>query len=155
MAKTRLEVNISLELPGKRAGDIMLRWSDNARPLGVYPIPVACVVGKPGPTALLVAGVHGDEFEGPVALHRLFEETEPDQITGRLIILPAFNCPAILNSQRVSPRNTRPRGRMGIYMTRGLDPPRGQYFRPEMVRKFLTYSATSTAVETSRYPERQ
>ncbi|GIS91189.1 MAG: hypothetical protein CM1200mP20_12300 [Pseudomonadota bacterium] len=42
---------------------------------------------------------------------------------------------------------------MGIYVTRGLDPPRGQYFRPrETVRKFLTYSAASTAVEKVTIP---
>ena len=64
MAKTRLEVNISLDHPGKRTGDILMRWSDNVRPLGVYPVPIACIVGKPGATALLVAGIHGDEFEG-------------------------------------------------------------------------------------------
>ena len=107
MAKTRLEVTINLHEPGKRAGDILLRWSDNARPLGVYPTPVACIVGKPGPTALLVAGVHGDEFEGPVALSQLIAEIDPDQIEGRLIILPAFNSPAVLASQRTSPLDGR------------------------------------------------
>ena len=107
MTKTRLEVNINLHEPGKRAGDILLRWSDNARPLGVYPVPVACIVGKPGPTALLVAGIHGDEFEGPVALSQLIAEIDPDQIKGRLIILPAFNCPAVLASQRTSPLDGR------------------------------------------------
>ena len=107
MTKTRLEVNINLHEPGKRAGDILLRWSDNARPLGVYPVPVACIVGKPGPTALLVAGIHGDEFEGPVALSQLIAEIDPDQIEGRLIILPAFNCPAVLASQRTSPLDGR------------------------------------------------
>jgi hypothetical protein len=107
MTKTRLEVNINLHEPGKRAGDILLRWSDNVRPLGLYPIPVACIVGKPGPTALLVAGVHGDEFEGPVALSQLIAEINPDQIEGRLIILPAFNCPAVLASQRTSPLDGR------------------------------------------------
>lgn len=107
MTKTRLEVNINLHEPGKRAGDILLRWSDNARPLGVYPVPVACIVGKPGPTALLVAGVHGDEFEGPVALSQLIAEIDPYQIEGRLIILPAFNSPAVLASQRTSPLDGR------------------------------------------------
>lgn len=107
MTKTRLEVNINLHEPGKRAGDILLRWSDNARPLGVYPVPVACIVGKPGPTALLVAGVHGDEFEGPLALSQLIAEIDPDQIEGRLIILPAFNSPAVLASQRTSPLDGR------------------------------------------------
>ncbi|MDB2325209.1 succinylglutamate desuccinylase/aspartoacylase family protein [Alphaproteobacteria bacterium] len=107
MKKTRLEVNIDLHQPGKRAGDILLRWSDNVRPLGVYPVPIACIIGEAGPTALLIAGVHGDEFEGPVALSQLIAEIEADQIVGRLIILPAFNCPAVLASERISPLDGR------------------------------------------------
>ena len=107
MTKTRIEVNICLKSQGKRAGDALLRWSDNANPLGVYPVPLVCIVGKPGPTALLVAGVHGDEFEGPVALSQLIEETTPDQLEGRLIIVPAFNCPAVLASRRTSPLDNR------------------------------------------------
>ena len=107
MAKTRIEVNICLQSPGKRAGDALLRWSDDANPLGVYPVPIACVIGKPGPTALLVAGVHGDEFEGPVALCRLIDEITPEQLEGRLIVLPAVNYPAVLASQRTSPLDSR------------------------------------------------
>ena len=45
MTKTRIEVNICLQSPGKRTGDALLRWSDDARPLGVYPVPIACIVG--------------------------------------------------------------------------------------------------------------
>ena len=87
----------------KRTGDALLRWSDDARPLGVYPIPIACIVGRSGPTALLIAGVHGDEFEGPVALSQLIDEIKPEQLEGRLIIVPALNSPAVLASQRTSP----------------------------------------------------
>ncbi|MGB1962622.1 MAG: succinylglutamate desuccinylase, partial [Candidatus Puniceispirillaceae bacterium] len=84
-----------------------MRWSDDANPLGVYPVPIACIVGKPGPTALLVAGVHGDEFEGPVALCRLIDEITPEQLEGRLIVLPAVNYPAVIASQRTSPLDSR------------------------------------------------
>ena len=31
----------------------------------MIPVPIAVMSGAPGPTALLVAGVHGDEYEGP------------------------------------------------------------------------------------------
>ena len=107
MTKTRIEVNICLQSPGKRTGDALLRWSDDARPLGVYPIPIACIVGRSGPTALLIAGVHGDEFEGPVALSQLIDEIKPEQLEGRLIIVPALNSPAVLASQRTSPLDGR------------------------------------------------
>ena len=107
MTKTRIEVNICLQSHGKRTGDALLRWSDDARPLGVYPVPIACIVGGAGPTALLIAGVHGDEFEGPVALSQLIDEINPEQIEGRLIIVPALNSPAVFASQRTSPLDGR------------------------------------------------
>ena len=52
---------------------------------------------------MLVAGIHGDEYEGPVVLSRLIDEIDPERIDGRLIILPAINNPAVLASQRTSP----------------------------------------------------
>lgn len=103
MDKSRLNVTIDLDAPGKHVGDVLLRWSDDARPLGVYPIPIAAIVNGEGPTALLVGGIHGDEFEGPVALSRLIAETGPECIRGRLIILPMVNSPAVMTSRRTSP----------------------------------------------------
>ncbi len=84
-------------------GDLMLRYSDNAQPLGYYPIPVTVMKNGEGPTALLLGGVHGDEFEGPAALMRLIQHLNLEQVSGRLIILPALNKPAIDASTRVSP----------------------------------------------------
>ena len=103
MAGSRLESTIDLKAPGKQAGAVLLRWSDDARPLGVYPVPVATIANGDGPTALLVGGVHGDEFEGPLALSRLFAETRPEDVRGRLVILPMANRPAVAASRRTSP----------------------------------------------------
>ncbi|MBI1386573.1 MAG: succinylglutamate desuccinylase [Rhizobiales bacterium] len=100
---SRLTSTIDLSAPGKRFGELCLRWSDNAQPLGYHAIPVVAIVGKPGPSALLVAGVHGDEFEGPAALMRLAHALEPDEVDGRIVILPALNMPAVERSSRVSP----------------------------------------------------
>ncbi len=76
--------------------------SDNRHSFGVIPVPVAVLSGGPGPTALLTAGTHGDEYEGQVVLHRLLRETDPAQVAGRLIILPALNLPAVREARRVS-----------------------------------------------------
>lgn len=99
---SRLKLTRELTAPGRQIGDIALRWSDNANPLGHYPIPVISLNGAPGPTLLILGGVHGDEFEGPAAIMRL-AELDPAQITGRLILIPALNAPAVAVSSRVSP----------------------------------------------------
>ena len=102
-AETRIKISIDLDQPGRQIGDLQIKWSDNQRPLGYYPVPVACIAGGSGPTVLLSAGVHGDEFEGPAALMRLLQDLSPAEINGRIIILPALNTPAVLASSRVSP----------------------------------------------------
>lgn len=100
---SRIGAEIDLTAHGKRSGQFSLLWSDNANPLGVYPIPAMCIVGNPGPTVLLTAGVHGDEYEGPVALTRLYQELVAENINGRLIILPMLNSPACRKGSRCSP----------------------------------------------------
>ncbi|MDX6751454.1 succinylglutamate desuccinylase/aspartoacylase family protein [Geminicoccaceae bacterium 1502E] len=103
LARSRIKCPLDLESPGKRAGNLALKYSDNANPLGIYPVPIMAIVGGPGPTTLLVAGVHGDEFEGPVALIELFQQLDPARVRGRLLFLPALNAPAVRASSRVSP----------------------------------------------------
>ena len=102
-ADTRIKISIDLDLPGRQIGDLQIKWSDNQCPLGYYPVPIACIAGGNGPTVLLSAGVHGDEFEGPAVLMRLLQDIAPADINGRIIILPALNTPAMLASSRVSP----------------------------------------------------
>ena len=102
-ADTRIKISIDLDQPGRQVGDLQIKWSDNQRPLGYYPVPIACIAGGNGPTVLLSAGVHGDEFEGPAALMRLLQDIAPADVNGRIIILPALNTPAMLASSRVSP----------------------------------------------------
>ena len=103
---TRIHCSIDLTQYGKQFGDLYLRHSDNRQPLGYYPVPVISIVGaaaEDAPTALLIGGIHGDEFEGPVSLMRLVHALSPDEITGRVIILPAVNMPAVAASSRISP----------------------------------------------------
>lgn len=102
-ANSRIKVNIDLEVSGRQVGDLQLKWSDNRQPLGCYPVPIICLANGEGPTVLLTGGVHGDEFEGPAALMRLAQNLRPEQIIGKVIILPALNAPAVLASSRVSP----------------------------------------------------
>ena len=55
-------------------------------------LPVWTIQGAyPGPTLVLTAGVHGCEYVGIVALRILFEQTAPETLQGRLLLLPLLN----------------------------------------------------------------
>jgi len=57
---------------------------------------------EPGPTALIQAGIHGDEIAGVHALQELLEENlRPTR--GRLIVIPVMNPPAYRARQRSAP----------------------------------------------------
>src|SRR5688572_32920231 len=57
------------------------------------PLMAACGV-EPGKTLLITACVHGDEFEGPAAIWRLFESLDPKDLSGNVIAVPLANPPA-------------------------------------------------------------
>ena len=56
-----------------------------------------------GPTALVLGGVHGDEPEGQVAALNLARELQPEQVTGRLIVIPCASPEASLAYSRLWP----------------------------------------------------
>ncbi len=70
-------------------------------------LPYVVVAGGQGPTVLLIAGVHGDEYEGVIALAKLSRELQPEAVNGRVIILPFANPPALKVGKRVSPLDGR------------------------------------------------
>ena len=88
--KSRIATDLEFCRRGVQIGDLRLKHSDNRHALGYIPIPVGVISGGEGPTVLLTGGVHGDEFEGPVALMKLLHQLDPDQVSGRLIVLPAL-----------------------------------------------------------------
>jgi hypothetical protein len=101
--KSRLTADIDFDGTGKRQGYIRLSVSSHESAYGFVPIPVVVIAGEPGPTTLLTAGNHGDEYEGEVTLANLARTLEPESLTGRLIILPMLNQPAAVAGRRVSP----------------------------------------------------
>lgn len=66
--------------------------------------PVITAEGEaPGPTGLFTGGIHGDEYEGPLALMRLAETLAATPLRGRVLIVPFANGPALNAGRRVSP----------------------------------------------------
>jgi predicted deacylase len=100
---SRVGCPIDLEAPGKRLGHLRVPHSSNRSAYGWIGVPIGVIVGGEGPTVYLGGGNHGDEYEGPITLLRLFQELEPWRVRGRLIVLPMTNLPAVLAYQRCSP----------------------------------------------------
>ncbi|MCS6780812.1 MAG: succinylglutamate desuccinylase/aspartoacylase family protein [Geminicoccaceae bacterium] len=100
---TRASCPLDLDSPGKRLGYLRVPYSSNRSAYGWIGVPIGVVRGGEGPTVYLGGGNHGDEYEGPITLLRLFQELEPSRVKGRLIFLPMTNPPAVLAYQRCSP----------------------------------------------------
>lgn len=100
---SRLRADIEFERPGKHRGFLNLSHSVHRSAYGLIRIPIACIVNGVGPTVLLTAGNHGDEYEGQLALLKFLNAVEPAQIAGRLIVVPSLNYPAAMAGTRTSP----------------------------------------------------
>ncbi len=55
------------------------------------------------PLAVVTAGVHGDEYEGPAAVAELCRQLRPEEMQGSLIAIPVVNPMAWYAAQRTSP----------------------------------------------------
>ncbi len=94
---------IDLDAAGKQVGFVMIPHSPNDDAWGVTRVPIAIVGNGNGPTVVLEGGNHGDEYEGPIAISELIRDLDPDQVAGRLILMPANNVHAAMSGQRTSP----------------------------------------------------
>lgn len=101
--RTRIDSEIDIDKDGKHFGFLRIPHSVHRSAYGWLPMPVVCIKNGAGPTILLMAGNHGDEYEGQVALAKLAKSLEPAQMRGRLIILPMANYPAAQAGLRTSP----------------------------------------------------
>jgi len=95
--------DVDYQRRGKQVDWLHLPHSVTRSAYGAIAIPVAVVCNGEGPTVFLMAGNHGDEYEGQIVLAKLIRELEPAHIRGRVIILPAANLPAAMDGARVSP----------------------------------------------------
>lgn len=66
--------------------------------------PLSVVRGRQdGPTLAVTAGIHGDEYEGPRAVHDLLAEIEPAALRGTLLAVPIAHLAAFVAAMRTSP----------------------------------------------------
>ena len=88
---------------GVHHGFLRLPHSRDESAWGAIMVPLTVIRNGDGPTALLTGGNHGDEYEGPFALFDLATSIRVEDITGRVIIVPAMNYPAFRAARRTSP----------------------------------------------------
>jgi hypothetical protein len=103
MSKSRIRCEIDLDKPGMQKGYLRLFHSTHASAYGFIPIPILTAANGKGPTVLVTAAVHGDEYEGQIAVMKLFRNLDLNAVSGRIIALSATNLPAALAGKRVSP----------------------------------------------------
>ena len=102
-AMSRLSADIDLEADGKATGFLRVPHSVHRSAYGWIPIPIVRIQNGAGPSVVMQAGNHGDEWEGQVALGNLIRVLDPQHIKGRLVILPSANFPAAMAGTRTSP----------------------------------------------------
>jgi len=102
-AMSRLAADIDLGAEGKATGFVRVPHSVHRSAYGWIPIPIVRIKNGNGPSVLMQAGNHGDEWEGQIGLGNLIRSLEPKDIKGRLVILPSANFPAAMAGQRTSP----------------------------------------------------
>lgn len=98
-----VHTTIDFDKNGKQAGYFNIPHSPHEDAWGAVRIPICVIRNGSGPTAILMAGNHGDEYEGPIVLGELIRDLDPAAVSGRLIVLPALNLPAVLAGRRTSP----------------------------------------------------
>jgi predicted deacylase len=102
-AASRIISDVDYEREGKQVTCLRVPQARDDSAWGAVPIPIVVVRSGKGPTLMLTGGVHGDEYEGQVALLDLARELEPGMIRGRVIIIPALHFPAAAAGTRLSP----------------------------------------------------
>jgi N-alpha-acetyl-L-2,4-diaminobutyrate deacetylase len=103
MRANPITATVDFDRDGVQHGHLKLPHSHDASAWGSIMIPITVVKNGTGPTALLTGANHGDEYEGPVALFDLAGRLSAEEVSGRVILVPAMNYPAFRAATRTSP----------------------------------------------------
>lgn len=98
-------MSIDPSRPGKQRGHLSLPFA-GPHGLSQLRVPVCSIRGQAeGPTVTLLAGIHGDEYEGVMALSRLCREIRAEAVHGCLIMAPALNIAGLATANRCLPQS--------------------------------------------------
>jgi len=98
-----LFTSLDLNRQGKQQGFLQVPYSHNLGGWANVMIPLTVIANGSGPTALVLGGNHGDEYQGQIAAMKLARELMPDGVNGRIILIPSLNIPAARVATRLSP----------------------------------------------------
>ena len=98
-----VECTVDLAAEGRQVGRLEIPKSTNTGGWAHEFIPIASLANGNGPTALVLGGNHGDEYEGQVACLRLLRELRPEQVRGRVIVIPCLSPAASRANTRLWP----------------------------------------------------
>jgi uncharacterized protein len=96
-------LDISWDDDGKQLGFVAFPYSIDRSPYYQIKVPICRIRNGDGPRLVLMAGNHGDEYEGELTLLSVIRLIEPSDVHGSLTILPATNLPAVMAAKRCSP----------------------------------------------------
>jgi N-alpha-acetyl-L-2,4-diaminobutyrate deacetylase len=107
MATSPVVAELDLGRNGKQVGHLRVPRSRDDSGWGTELVPIVSIANGNGPTVLLTAGNHGDEYEGQVALLDIARSLRAEEVQGRVILLPAMHYPACAAGKRLSPIDGR------------------------------------------------
>jgi len=104
MSGTQIHTDIDFGLAeGVQYGHLAIPYSHNLGGWANLQVPICVIRNGEGPAALVMAGNHGDEYPGQVAILRLWREVKVEDVQGTLILMPCLNPPAAKAGTRLSP----------------------------------------------------
>jgi N-alpha-acetyl-L-2,4-diaminobutyrate deacetylase len=101
--RSKISTTVDFDADGVQHGNLLIPNSRNDSPWGSLLMPLSVFKNGKGPTVLFTGGNHGDEYEGPIALMKLAQTLDINKISGRVIVIPALNYPAVKAGARLSP----------------------------------------------------
>lgn len=103
MSTHPIHCTVDFERTGHQYGHLCVPYSYNMGGWANLLLPIAVIARGQGPTVLILGGNHGDEYPGQVAIMRLMRELKPEQVQGRIILVPGLSQPAVKAATRLSP----------------------------------------------------
>jgi predicted deacylase len=103
MTGTLIISEVDFNAEGRQAGFLRVPHSTHRSAYGWIPLPITVIRNGDRPTLILTAGVHGDEYEGQIAVAELARMLDTAEIRGRVILLPMVFFLAAEARCRVSP----------------------------------------------------
>ena len=97
---------IDFSKPGKHHYQVAFHYDSS---WGYSLVPLTVINGlrasqdEAPPGVVAFGGTHGNEWEGQIAVKQLSRDLEPEQICGRVILIPQLSQSACVANQRVSP----------------------------------------------------